>query len=197
MTEDIKRTYTIPLRRGYCNTPRYKRTNKAVRVLKAFLVRHMKSEDIKLGKNLNEFIWAKGIRNPPSKVRVDVVKDKEGVVKVELVGKEYKDFKVQEKTERNQSLKEKLKSKVSSATDGATEKVEKKPKAETKTEKPVAPKKESAKTATKETEKPKVQEAPKVQKTPAKEAAKPKVQEAPKATTEPEVKAESAEKKAE
>ena len=37
MTEEMKRTYVIPLRRGARNTPRYKRTNKSVKVLRAFV----------------------------------------------------------------------------------------------------------------------------------------------------------------
>jgi len=112
MVEEIKRTYIIPLRRGFFNTPRYKRTNKAVTVLKNFLMKHMKSEEIKLGKHLNEFLWKNGIKNPPGKVRVDVVKTKEGIVKAELSGKKYVDFKMKEKTDKNKTFKEKLKDKV-------------------------------------------------------------------------------------
>ena len=79
MMTDIKREYIIPLRRGFANTPRYKRTNKAVRVLKEFIKKHMKSEEIRLGKKLNEFLWKDGIKNPPAKVNVIVTKDKDNI----------------------------------------------------------------------------------------------------------------------
>jgi len=116
--EKITRTYTIPLRRGYAETPRYKRTNKAVRVLKEFLAKHMKSEDVRLGKELNEYMWAKGIQNPPPRVSVNVTKDKEGIVRAELEGKVYTDFKQQDKKEEPKSMKEKLQSKVKEAKTG-------------------------------------------------------------------------------
>jgi len=46
----------------------------------------MKSDDIKLGKELNDKLWEKGIQNPPHHVKVVVTKDDEGVVKAELEG---------------------------------------------------------------------------------------------------------------
>lgn len=117
---EIKRTYTIPLRRKYANTPRYKRTHKAVRVLREYLAKHMKSEDIKIGKFLNDHLWINGIKNPPSKVTVTAIKDDNGVVRTELEGKKYVDFKIQEKVDNDQSFKEKLQSKVAGAKGEAT-----------------------------------------------------------------------------
>lgn len=126
MTEEITRMYTIPLRKRYAETPRHNRTNKAVRVLKEFIVKHMKSENIKIGVKLNELMWKNGIKNPPSKVKVTAIKDKEGVVRVELEGVEYVDFKVQEKVDKNQSFKEKLQNKVQTAKDDGKTKDNKK-----------------------------------------------------------------------
>jgi len=108
----IKRTYTIPLREKFANTPRHKRTNKAIRVLKAFLVRHLKSDNIKIGPKLNETLWENGIKNPPGKVKVNVTKDHEGIVRAELEGVEYVDFKAQEKKADPSSLKEKIEAKI-------------------------------------------------------------------------------------
>lgn len=112
MAEEIKRNYVVPLRRGFVNTPRYKRTNKAVRVLREFMIKHMKSEDIKIGPKLNLLLWEKGIKNPPGKVEVTAIKNKEGTVKVELIGHDYVDFKQQEKVNKNASFKEKLQEKM-------------------------------------------------------------------------------------
>jgi large subunit ribosomal protein L31e len=40
---------------------------------------------IKLDNYLNEYMWARGIKNPPHKVKVKVTKDSLGIVKAELV----------------------------------------------------------------------------------------------------------------
>jgi large subunit ribosomal protein L31e len=84
----LEKEFIIPLRRKFKKTARYKRVPKAIRAIKEFLVRHMKVYDrdlrkIKLDKYLNEFIWTRGIRNPPSKVKVRVVVDGE-FIRVEL-----------------------------------------------------------------------------------------------------------------
>ncbi len=85
----IEKEYTIPLREKVRAVPRYKKTNKAVRTIKEFLVRHMKIYDrdlnkIKIDKYLNEYLWFRGIRKPPYKVKVRAKKEGE-IVKVELV----------------------------------------------------------------------------------------------------------------
>lgn len=83
------REYIIPLRRAVNRVPRYKRANKAVRTIKEFIARHMKVADrdiknVRLDIYLNESVWARGIRNPPAKIKVRAVKDGD-IVKVELL----------------------------------------------------------------------------------------------------------------
>ena len=46
----------------------------------------MKSENIKIGKHLNDELWKNGIKNPPHQVKVIVKKDSENVVHAELFG---------------------------------------------------------------------------------------------------------------
>ena len=87
----LERTYNVPLRKEFLKTPNWKRTKKAVKALKEFLVRHMKPLDmdiknVKIGKHLNEHIWKDGIRNPPHHVKVVATKDDKGLVKAELEG---------------------------------------------------------------------------------------------------------------
>ena len=41
-------------------------------------------EEVKLDASINEFIWERGIQKIPSKVKVNAVKDEEGVVKATL-----------------------------------------------------------------------------------------------------------------
>lgn len=86
----LERTYNIPLRKEYLKVPYWKRTNKAVIAVKEFLVKHMKSENVILSKELNELIWKHGIRNPPHHVKVTVTRDEKGVVRAELFGAETK-----------------------------------------------------------------------------------------------------------
>ncbi|MDP2673112.1 MAG: 50S ribosomal protein L31e [Nanoarchaeota archaeon] len=83
-----EKEYVIPLREKVRAVPRYKKTNKAVRTIKEFLARHMKVYDgdlnkIKIDKYLNEYLWVRGIRKPPYKVKVKVRKEGE-IVRVEL-----------------------------------------------------------------------------------------------------------------
>jgi large subunit ribosomal protein L31e len=85
----LEREYIIPLRKKYSHVPKHKRTPRAVKTVKNFLIRHFKIYDkdpkkIKLDKYLNEFLWFRGIKNPPAKVKVKAIKE-EGIVKVELV----------------------------------------------------------------------------------------------------------------
>lgn len=77
MTE---KTFNIPLRKAFLRGPFTTRTNKAVREVKRFMKRHMKSDNIKIGKALNEELWKNGIKNPPHHVKVTAIKDKDNVL---------------------------------------------------------------------------------------------------------------------
>lgn len=86
--EKLEREYVIPLRNKWKRVPRYKRANKAVKAIKEFLAKHMKIRDrdlkkIKIDRYLNEEIWFRGIRKPPSRIKVKAVKEND-VVKAEL-----------------------------------------------------------------------------------------------------------------
>lgn len=78
-----ERIYNVPLGKAWL-TPRYKRAKKAVTVLRTFVQRHMKPEEIIIDPSVNEMIWRNGITNPPRKIRVRLSKDDEGVVTVNL-----------------------------------------------------------------------------------------------------------------
>ena len=81
----LERTYNVPLRRRWMHVPKYKRAKKAITTLRVFLEKHMKSDNIKLGKYVNEELWKHGIKNPPHHVKVNVVKEDDKVT-VELIG---------------------------------------------------------------------------------------------------------------
>ena len=81
-------TYTVPLRSEVIKTQKYKRAKRAVRTLQAFIAKHQKTENIKIGTRLNNHLWKDGIRNFPKSIKVNAEKDDKGVVKVELFGYE-------------------------------------------------------------------------------------------------------------
>jgi len=74
-----ERVYTIPFRKVW-STPRGKRTPRASRMLRDFVRRHMKTENVEISNQVNEELWARSIRKPPRQIKVRLVKDKEGRV---------------------------------------------------------------------------------------------------------------------
>jgi len=103
--KDTERKYVVPLRREWLKVPTYKRTRKAVKALREFIAKHMKTDTVKIGKHLNKKMWYSGTRNPPGKVEVIAYRketeDKKPYVAVELVGKKWEDpVKMQEKKEK-------------------------------------------------------------------------------------------------
>lgn len=92
-----ERVYTIPLRRAWIMPPN-KRAPRAIRIMKAFIQKHMKvgQEAVKeegeeeeggkiiISNEVNEEIWSRGIQKPPRKLRVRAAKDEEGNVTIFL-----------------------------------------------------------------------------------------------------------------
>lgn len=93
-----ERIYTVPLRKAWIVPPN-KRAPKAMRLIKAFVTKHMKldagREEIDeeaeeeqrrllISNEVNERIWRRGIEKPPRRVRIRAAKDKEGNVTVFL-----------------------------------------------------------------------------------------------------------------
>ena len=109
MAETLERTYNVPLRRGFIKVPSYKKSKKAVSTLKDFIRQHTKAEIIKIGPQLNQKIWARGIKNPPHHVKVTAIKE-DNVAKVELEGVAFKALKPKKKEEKKAGLKGKLES---------------------------------------------------------------------------------------
>ena len=99
----LERTYTIPLRKEWLKAQRYKRAKKAIAGLRKFLQKHMKSENVFIGKHLNLEIWKRGIKCPPGKVKVNVSRDDKGVVFAELFGAEVPKVKKEDKKEASKT----------------------------------------------------------------------------------------------
>ena len=77
----MERVFTVPLR-DVKKTPRSKRVQKAVRFIRSYVSKHMKSEDVKLSEALNKQLWERGIQNIPSKIEVKASTSEDGGVLV-------------------------------------------------------------------------------------------------------------------
>jgi large subunit ribosomal protein L31e len=75
-----EKVYTIPLRHVWVVTPRGKRAPRAVRDVRNYVARHMKSDEVAVSNEINSAIWSRSINKPPRKITVRAVKDKEGKV---------------------------------------------------------------------------------------------------------------------
>ena len=163
----LERIYTIPIRRETLKVPPFKKANKAVKTVREFISKHMKSDDVAIGKYLNLKIWIHGAKNPPHKVKVNAVKDDKGKVFVELVGapkkskieekkkEEKKEEKVVKEAEFTEKPEEKLEKEVEQAKEEKAETAKKIEKEEIKELKKEHPKVHAPKAPPK----PKLQEA--------------------------------------
>jgi large subunit ribosomal protein L31e len=80
---ELERQYTVPLR-VVLGVPRWRRAARAIRFVRAFVARHMKAEEVKIDPKVSEYVWSRGAKKPPRKVKVKAVKYKNGLVRVEL-----------------------------------------------------------------------------------------------------------------
>ena len=79
----LERQYTIPLR-VVLGVPRWRRAARAIRFVRAFIARHMKAEEVKIDPKVSEYVWSRGAKKPPRKVKVKAIKYRDGLVRVEL-----------------------------------------------------------------------------------------------------------------
>ena len=100
-----EKIFTIPLREAYKKAEE-NRVPYAARLVRSYLKTHMKADEVKLGSKLNEELWGRSISRPPRKIRVKAFME-DGIVKAELMGHDYVDFKAKPKQERK-DMKEKL-----------------------------------------------------------------------------------------
>ncbi|MDP6547497.1 MAG: 50S ribosomal protein L31e [Candidatus Woesearchaeota archaeon] len=108
----LERNYNVPLRREFQKAPRWRRAKKAVTALREFVSKHMKSDNVLIGRYANELLWKDGIKNPPHHIEVNAVKDDKGTVKVELVelpGKAKREMAKQQEVDKKKKAEEKKK----------------------------------------------------------------------------------------
>ena len=88
--ESETRIDTVNVGRAWV-TPRYRRTDRVIGMIREFAIKSMKSDEVKLDQDLNRQIWRRGKTNPPRKIRLKLVKDEDGTVVVSLYDEAIKD----------------------------------------------------------------------------------------------------------
>lgn len=100
--ESVTRIETVNLGRAWI-TPRYRRTDRVITMIREFAKKNMKSNEVKLDQDLNRQIWRRGKTNPPRKVRLKLVKDEDGAVVVSLYDEATKDEQNKKGSEESKS----------------------------------------------------------------------------------------------
>jgi large subunit ribosomal protein L31e len=70
LNEVISREYTVHLHKKLHGVGFKKRAPRAVKVIKNFAQKQMGTADVRIDTRLNKYLWSKGIRNVPYRVRV-------------------------------------------------------------------------------------------------------------------------------
>lgn len=71
-----EKLYTIPLR-DILKVPTPKRTNRAIKEIRNFLIKNTKVKNITLDKGINELLWSHGAKNPPKMIKVKVSQEED------------------------------------------------------------------------------------------------------------------------
>ena len=122
--ESLSRVYTINLGKSWL-TPRYRRTDRVMNMVREFAVKNMKSDEVKIDQDLNRHIWARGKTNPPRKVRVKMVKDEDDIVTVSLYEEAVEEMAEEKNEEEDDREEEKPRSKKSKKEDEEEDKEDK------------------------------------------------------------------------
>ena len=79
--ENTAKIYTVNLAKAW-DTPKYRRTDRVINIIKEFTERHMQTDKVKIDQDLNRHIWSRGKKNPPRKIRLRMVKEDDDTVVV-------------------------------------------------------------------------------------------------------------------
>jgi large subunit ribosomal protein L31e len=81
--EEEEHIFTVSLSKCK-NLPRTKRAKVAMETVRSYISSHMKvpKDDVWVDSSVNNLIWAKGLKKPPSKIRVKAMKFEDGLVEV-------------------------------------------------------------------------------------------------------------------
>ena len=83
MSESAERIYTINLGKVLLS-PNNVRARRAINMIRDFARHHMKNEDILIEEDVAHYVWKRGIKHPPRKIRVGMDMNDEGKIRVYL-----------------------------------------------------------------------------------------------------------------
>lgn len=134
--EGNERVYVVPLGDAFVK-PRNKRTPRAVKILRKFTARHMKTdeENVLISNMVNAFLWARGIQKPPRRIKVKML-TKDGKVHVLMMDEKLEEKPKETKEEKKEEKKEERKEEKKEAAPEVEEAEKKEEKAEEKKKKP-------------------------------------------------------------
>jgi large subunit ribosomal protein L31e len=66
----VTREYTIHMSKRLYGVTFKKRAPRAIREIKAFATKTMKTADVRIDTNLNKFVWSQGVKNVAKRIRV-------------------------------------------------------------------------------------------------------------------------------
>ena len=81
MSQELERVYTIPLGKVLLSQSQH-RSVRAINMIREFARKHMKTQEIKIDEEVAHLIWSRGVRSPPRKIRVKMVKTDDGYILV-------------------------------------------------------------------------------------------------------------------
>ena len=102
----LERIYTIPLADAF-EAPRQKRGKRAVTLVRAFAVRHMKADAARISEGVNSLILRDSIQKPPRRIKVRISKGEDLIAKVWLIGEEEKIKEIADKKKSAEDAKKK------------------------------------------------------------------------------------------
>ena len=88
----IERVYTIPFFPKLNSIPRTKRAARAMRLIREYIERHMKSSDILIDPKINEYIFERGMKKPPRRITILARKSDDDVIEVYLADTSLDEF---------------------------------------------------------------------------------------------------------
>ncbi len=87
MSEEAERIYTINLGKVLLS-PNNIRAKRAINMIKEFTMHHMKTNNVRISEDVAHYVWKRGIKHPPRKIRVGMERTDEGFVLVYLYDKD-------------------------------------------------------------------------------------------------------------
>jgi large subunit ribosomal protein L31e len=127
MSQELERVYTINLGKSLLS-PDNQRAKRAINMVKEFARHHMKTQEIKIEEDLSHQIWKRGIKHPPRKIRVKMIKTDEGFILVSPYEEQVEKVTQSAEEKKPTEVKEKPEAKIKEIKTIEVEKEEPKPK---------------------------------------------------------------------